>query len=159
MKKSIIAICGAALSLAAFAEPEAPEAAPEAPAAVRPARPARPERAPRQKPTFLQIDDKTTIEQIAAFKEEVSKKVDEAVAAYAAKDGDKKRPARIVLFVNDGSFGGPQGMGRGGEGRGPRGPQGGMRGQGRGDRGPRGPRGPRGGAPEAAPEAPAPDAK
>ena len=83
MKKSIIAICGAALSLAAFAEPEAPEAAPEAPAAVRPARPARPERAPRQKPTFLQIDEKTTPEQIAAFKEEVSKKVDEAVAAYA----------------------------------------------------------------------------
>ena len=119
MKKTLIALCGV-LSLAAFAEP-----AETAPAAA----PARPMMRQMPKPTMLMINEKTTAEEIAAFKAEVAKKVDEAVASYAAKTGDDKKPVRLVLFSNEG-MGRGQGMGPRGEGRGPRG-------EGRGPRGDR----------------------
>lgn len=120
MKKTLIALCGA-LSLAAFAEPADPAPCPEG----RPCPPieagARPHRR-MQKPTMLMINEKTTPEDIAAFKNEVSKKIEESLASYAAKPDNEKQPVRLVLFSNDGmGRGRGPGMGqRGGEGRGPR---------------------------------------
>ena len=118
MKKTLIALCGA-LSLAAFAEPAEP--APSAEAGARPMR-------QMPKPTMLVSNEKTTAEDIAAFKVELAKKVDESFAAYGKKDGEKQ-PVRLVLFSNEG-MGRGQGMGPRGEGRGPRG-------EGRGPRGDR----------------------
>lgn len=143
MKKSLMVFCGAALALAAFAEPEAaapgcacngnPSAActckgPEGCNCAKPARPDRPPRpnVERQRPPTLVLDGKTTPEQVEAFKKEICEKVDAAFAAQAAKAGEERQPTRIVLFVNDRGFGpgmGPQGRGgrRGPDGMGPRG--------------------------------------
>ena len=73
-----------------------------------------------QRPPMLTLSEKTTAEDIAAFKAEVAKKIDETAAAYAAKSGEDKKPVRIVLFTNEG-MGPRQGKGPRGEGRGPRG--------------------------------------
>ena len=138
MKKSLIAICGAVLALASFAEPEAPAEAPAQPP-KRMERRERPNRANRPAPTMLKLDANTTPEQVEAFKKQVAEKIDAAVAAQAAKTGDDKAATTIVLFVNDR----PIGMGMGQRGPG----QGGRRGPGQ--------RGPRGNRPAEAPE-PAP---
>ena len=138
MKKSLIAICGAGLALASFAEPEAPAEAPAQPP-KRLERRERPNRANRPAPTMLKLDANTTPEQVEAFKKQVAEKIDAAVAAQAAKTGDDKAATTIVLFVNDR----PIGMGMGQRGPG----QGGRRGPGQ--------RGPRGNRPAEAPE-PAP---
>lgn len=148
MKKTLIALCGA-LTLAAFADPAEPAPSAEAQAPRRPSAEAgaRPMRGPMQRPPMLTIGEKTTAEEIAAFKAEVAKKIDETAAAYAAKSGEDKKPVRIVLFTNEG-MGPRQGMGPRGEGRGPRGEGMGPRGEGRGPRGDR-PRRNRGGDAEA----------
>ncbi len=134
MKKLLIALCGA-LTLAAFAEPAAP--APEArPGTPPPAadRAARPNRGPRQKPMMINISERTKPEEVAAFKAEVLKKIDDTVASFANQPaGERKRPVRLVLFSNEGM--GPRGEGRG---RGPRGEGRGPGGEGRGPRPPRG---------------------
>ena len=127
MKKTLIALCGA-LSLAAFADPAEP--APSAEAGARPPMRQMP------KPTMLVIGEKTTAEDVAAFKAEVAKKIDDSFAAYAAKPAGEKQPVRLVLFSNEGMGRGP-GMGPRGEGRGPRGEGRGPRGEGRGPRGDR----------------------
>lgn len=121
MKKTLIALCGA-LTLAAFADsaepaPSAEAMGPRCPSAEACARP---KRGPMQRPPMLTLSEKTTAEDIAAFKAEVAKKIDETAAAYAAKSGEDKKPVRIVLFTNEG-MGPRQGMGPRGEGRGPRG--------------------------------------
>lgn len=127
MKKTILSLCGA-LSLVAFAEgPVPPPATPAQP--PRPAMEAgnRPQRAmrPEMMPTRLVVTDATTPEQIAAFKAEVAKKIDEAIAANRAKPATEKRPLNLMFFANDG-FSPRQGMnerpnmGPRGEGRGSR---------------------------------------
>jgi len=150
MKKTMIALCGA-LSLAAFAEPEAPEAgcacgqAKEAPKAEM--------RANREvkAPLVLNLDEGTTLDQIEAFKKDVLAKIDAAVAVKpegckCGKEGCKcpKAQKKVVVFVGDGA----PGMGR-------RGMQGrpGMQGR-QGMQGRRGMRRQMG-APAQAPEAPA----
>ena len=149
MKKSLIAICGAVLALASFAEPEAPAEAPAQPPKHMERR-ERPNRANRPAPTMLKLDANTTPEQVETFKKQVAEKIDAAVAAQAAKTGDDKAPTTIVLFVNDR----PIGMGMGQRG-GQRGPGMGQRGPGQGGRRGPGQRGPRGNRPAEAPE-PAP---
>lgn len=154
MNKSVLSFCGAALVFAAFAQEPAP--APEAKAdqpAVKAERGPRQMR-PRPQQSILTIDDKTTDEQVEAYKKEVAAKIDAAVAAYKAKpteEGKDKAPTRVMLMVMDRPFGmGPNGHpGMGGRGMG----------RGMGQKGPRGPRGDRPArpdgdkAPEAAPEA------
>lgn len=166
MKKSLVVFCGAVLCLAAFAEESAvADAAAEKPAAVESQRPHRGfdhvNRMNRPKPVALVINEKTTAEQIEAYKKEVAEKIDAAFTGYASKEAGEngvKQPTRIMLMVNDRMMGRP-GMGPGmGPGTGPgmgRGPKG--QGMGKGGR-----RGPRGARPEGAPaaeEAPAADAE
>ena len=139
MKKSLIAFCGAALAVAAFAQEPAVSAEAKADA------PAKAERGPRAvrnrpQPTMLLIDAKTTPEQVEAYKKEAAEKIDAAYAAFKTKkaeEGKEKAPTRVMLMVMDRPFGGPgmgQGMGPGMNGR-------------------RGPRGNRPGRPEGAPAA------
>ena len=99
MKKTLIALCGA-LTLAAFADSAEPAPSAEAKCPCRPSAEAgaRPKRGPMQRPPMLTLSEKTTAEDIAAFKAEVAKKIDETAAAYAAKSGEDKKPVRIVLF-------------------------------------------------------------
>lgn len=161
MKKTLIAFCGAALCLASFADETVCDGAAEQPACVEgaaskaaPARqcPRRPEfagRMNRPKPVALVINEKTTADQIEAYKKEVAEKIDAAFTGYATKEAGEngvKAPTRIMLMVNDRPMGRP-GMGPG-MGRGPKGP-----GMGRGGRrGPKGERPEGAPAPEAAPE-------
>ena len=162
MKKTLIAFCGAALCLASFADETVCDGAAGQPACVEgaaakatPARqcPRRPEcagRMNRPKPVALVINEKTTADQIEAYKKEVAEKIDAAFTGYATKEAGEngvKAPTRIMLMVNDRPMGRP-GMGPG-MGRGPKGP-----GMGRGGRrGPKGERPEGAPAPEAAPEA------
>ena len=104
----------------------------------------------RRPATFI-IDEKTTSEQIEAFKKDVCAKIEEAAKAYAAQEGEKKTPKSVMLFINDRRAFSREGMREGGMRRGPRdgmrrGPREG------GDRGPRegGDRGPRKGGDRAA---------
>jgi len=173
MKKSAIAICGAALAAVAFAQEPAPAPAPAPEMPAAPAegrafqRPDRPQRAQRyrpvKRPPTLVIDEKTTPEQVEAYKKLVVEKIDAAFASYKDKpvaEGEEgKVPTRVMLMVMDRPFGGP-GMGPG-MGNGPKGPRGdrpqGMR-RNRGQKPEiRGPEGPAP-APEGAP-APDPEAK
>ena len=157
MKKSAMAVCGAVFAAVAFAQEPAPApegATPASRAGGAPLpKPDRPQRGNRvrqsQPPMTFVIDEKTTAEQIDAFKKELAAKVDAAFEAYKAKpapeNGEAKPHTRIMLMVTDRSFGGPR-MGKGpGAGRG-----------GNGER-PQGMRGLRGPKPEA--PAPADDAK
>ena len=167
MKKSAIAICGAVLAAVAFAQEPAPAPEcgnPSAPA-EKPAfqRPDRPQRAKPgrqgQRPSALVIDEKTTPEQVEAYKKLVAEKIDAAFASFKDKpvaEGEAKAPTRVMLMVVDRPFGGP---GRGpamGQGNGPKGPKGDRPQGARRNRGPK----PEGRGPEApAPEAPAPEAE
>lgn len=159
MKKLLIILCGVALTLTGAAQ-DAPKAEGDKPAAKaegdrpgvkaeegasRPSAEARQQRQRmrregmrnRQRPAMFVIDEKTTSEQIEAFKKEVCAKIDEAAKAYAAQEGEKKSPKNIILFVNDRpNRARYEGMREGGMRRGPRdgvrrGPREG------GDRGPR----------------------
>lgn len=152
MKKLMIILCGVALTLTGAAQ-DAPKAKAEGDrpgvkaeeGASRPSAEARQLRQRmrregmrnRQRPVTFAIDEKTTSEQIEAFKKEVCAKIDEAAKAYAAQEGEKKSPKNIILFVNDRpNRARYDGMREGGMRRGPRdgmrrGPREG------GDRGPR----------------------
>ncbi len=152
MKKLMIAVCCAALSAATFADDSAPAAkaccdgdkkcrAAEGDKAVgkktkAEARKAAQKARAERKPNVLVINETTTPEQIEAYKKDVCKRIDDALAAYNGKqvaEGEKKSPVRVMLMVMDRPFGGP-GM----EGR-------------RGPRGDRPGRGPRRNRPEGAP--------
>ena len=123
MKKLLIILCGVALTLTGAAQ-DAPKAEGDKPAAKaegdrpgvkaeegasRPSAEARQQRQRmrregmrnRQRPVTFAIDEKTTSEQIEAFKKEICAKIDEAAKAYAAQEGEKKSPKNIILFVND----------------------------------------------------------
>ena len=158
MKKLLIILCGVALTLTGAAQ-DAPKAEGDKPAAKaegdkpgvkaeegasRPSAEARQQRQRmrregmrnRQRPAMFVIDEKTTNEQIEAFKKEVCAKIDEAAKAYAAQEGETKTPKSVMLFVNDRRAFAREGMREGGMRRGPRdgmrrGPREG------GDRGPR----------------------
>lgn len=158
MKKLLIILCGVALTLTGAAQ-DAPKAEGDKPAAKaegdrpgvkaeegasRPSAEARQQRQRmrregmrnRQRPVTFVIDEKTTSEQIEAFKKEVCAKIDEVAKAYAAQEGEKKTPKSVMLFVNDRRAFAREGMREGGMRRGPRdgmrrGPREG------GDRGPR----------------------
>ena len=151
MKKLMIILCGVALTLTgaaqdaskAKAEGDRPGVKAEE-GASRPSAEARQLRQRmrregmrnRQRPVTFAIDEKTTSEQIEAFKKEVCAKIDEAAKAYAAQEGEKKTPKSVMFFVNDRRAFAREGMREGGMRRGPRdgmrrGPREG------GDRGPR----------------------
>jgi hypothetical protein len=150
MKKLMIILWGVALTFTGAAQ-DVPKAEGDKPvakaeeAAARPSAEARQQRQRmrregmrnRQRPVTFAIDEKTTSEQIEAFKKEVCAKIDEAAKAYAAQEGEKKSPKNIILFVNDRpNRARYEGMREGGMRRGPRdgmrrGPREG------GDRGPR----------------------
>ena len=107
MKKSAIAICGAVLAAVAFAQEPAPAPEcgnPSAPA-EKPAfqRPDRPQRAKPgrqgQRPPALVIDEKTTPEQVEAYKKLVAEKIDAAFASFKDKpvaEGEAKAPTRVL---------------------------------------------------------------
>lgn len=130
MKKTLIALCGAAMTIAALAEGPAPEG--DKPEGPKPEMRQRGPRGPRgergpgmrgQRPLNLMVDAKTDEEKIAKFKAEVMAKIDETVAAQRAKPAEEAKPVSIVLFVNErGGFRpGPGMRGNGGpEGRRPR---------------------------------------
>ena len=155
MKKLLIILCGVALTLTGAAQ-DAPKAEGDKTAAKaegdkpgikaeegasRPSAEARQRMRRegmrnRQRPAMFVIDEKTTNEQIEAFKKEVCAKIDEAAKAYAAQEGETKTPKSVMLFVNDRRASAREGMREGGMRRGPRdgmrrGPREG------GDRGPR----------------------
>ena len=136
MKKLMIILCGVALTLTGAAQ-DAPKAKAEGDrpgvkaeeGASRPSAEARQQRQRmrregmrnRQRPVTFAIDEKTTSEQIEAFKKEVCAKIDEAAKAYAAQEGEKKTPKNIILFVNDRpNRARYEGMREGGMRRGPR---------------------------------------
>lgn len=134
MKKLLMALCGAALTLGAVAneacEAKCDKAAPCPEKRVQRQRMKR-EGMNRPMPARFTIDEKTTPADIEAFKKEVCAKIDEAAKAYAAKEGEKKAPTSLFLVVNDRSMRprgqgmrgkGPRGMGP--RGKGPRGPKG-----------------------------------
>lgn len=150
MKKLLVMLCGVAVAMTGVAQ-DAPKAEGDKPGvkaeegAPRPSAEARQQRQRmrregmknRQRPVTFVIDEKTTSEQIEAFKKGVCAKIDEAAKSYAAQEGEKKSPKNIILFVNDSpSRARYEGMREGGMRRGPRdgmrrGPREG------GDRGPR----------------------
>ncbi len=130
MKKLMVAFCGAALAAVAFAqEPAASAEAREAcgkccaakegvkakAEAKKEARKARAERGPRgmqgrPRQNVFVINDKTTAEQLEAYKKQVCERIDAAAKAYADKqvaDGEKKMPVRVMLNVIDRPFGRP----------------------------------------------------
>ena len=158
MKKIMTAICSTVIAFTAIAQDVAKQDGDKPgvkaeEGASRPSAEARQQRQRmrregmrnRQRPVTFAIDEKTTSEQIEAFKKEVCAKIDEAAKAYAAQEGEKKTPKNIILFVNDRpNRARYEGMREGGMRRGPRdgvrrGPRDGMRRGPRegGDRGPR----------------------
>lgn len=134
MKKLLMAVCAAALTLGAVADKACEEKCDKA--APCPEKQMQRQRMQRQgmnrpRPARLTINEKTTPADIEAFKKEVCSKIDEAAKAYAAKEGDKKAPTSLFLVVNDRSMR-PRGMGPRGKG---------MRGMGPRGKGKRGPKG------------------
>lgn len=151
MKKSMLMCCSALFALAVFADEPAP--APEAgmPKAPQGERGPRGMRGPRQAPVMIQITDKTTAEEVEAFKKNVMEKIDKSYAEYKAKpapEGAEKPALHVGVMIVER---------RPGMGPGMRGPGQGQ-GMGPGMRGPRGDRGPRRGGAGDKP-APAPEAK
>lgn len=158
MKKIMTAICSTVIALTAIAQDVAKQDGDKPgvkaeEGASRPSAEARQQRQRmrregmrnRQRSVKFVIDEKTTSEQIEAFKKEVCAKIDDAAKAYAAQEGEKKSPKNIELFVNDRpNRARYEGMREGGMRRGPRdgvrrGPRDGVRRGPRegGDRGPR----------------------
>lgn len=136
MKKLMVVFCSAVLACASVAQ-DAPKAEVEKPAVksegsavkvdgdkigvksegrIKRQRMRR-EGVRRQRPMMFVITEKTTSEQIEAFKKEVCSKIDETAKAFAAQEGEKKNPKSIMLFVNDRAFS----QREGGVRRGPRG--------------------------------------
>ena len=125
MKKSLIVCCSALLALAVFADEPAPSAEAAAPKAPRAERGPRGPRGPHMAPLMLPVTEKTTAEEVEAFKKKVIEKIDTSYADYKAKaapEGQEKPMLHMALMVMERR---PMGPGM----RGPRGP--------RGDRGPR----------------------
>lgn len=125
MKKSLIVCCSALLALAVFADEPAPSAEAAAPKAPRAERGPRGPRGPHMAPLMLPVTEKTTAEEVEAFKKKVIEKIDASYADYKAKaapEGQEKPMLHMALMVMERR---PMGPGM----RGPRGP--------RGDRGPR----------------------
>ena len=172
MKKSLIVCCSALLAFAVFAEEPAPRAeddAPGAPRAERGPRGPRAGRNPRRAPLMLTVSEKTTDEEVEAFKKKVLAKIDASYSEYkekAAPEGQEKPVMNMALMVMERRAGMEPGKRRAGmePGKrragmepGKRGP--GMRGSGRrgpGLRGERGAQRPRRGD---AGEKPAPEAE
>ena len=135
MKKIMTAICSTVIAFTAIAQDVAKQDGDKPgvkaeEGASRPSAEARQQRLQRmrregmrnrQRPLTFGINEKTTSEQIEAFKKEVCAKIDEAAKAYAAQEGEKKSPKNIVLFVNDRpNRARYEGMREGGMRRGPR---------------------------------------
>ena len=136
MKKSMIAICGAALAAVAFAQgPVCDGKGFQGPR--------HPGMEDRERPVMLFVCDKTDDAAVEAYKQAVLAKIDEAVA----KSREQKAPVKLVFTAGD------KRHGKMGPGRGMRRP----RPEGRRPEGPA----PEGPAPEEAPapEAPAPEAE
>lgn len=133
MKKSLIVCCSALLALAVFADEPAPSAEAAAPKAPRAERGPRGPRGPHMAPLMLPVTEKTTAEEVEAFKKKVIEKIDASYADYKAKaapEGQEKPMLHMALMVMERRPGmGPGMRGQGMRGQGPRGP--------RGDRGPR----------------------
>ena len=121
MKRSLMVFCGAALALAAFAEPKA---APGKGGRAAPnARPGGAQQMPQMHqmqnggfpmPTMFTINGSTTAQQVKDFKKQICDKVDAAFKARSAKTGEEKQPATIIFFVNEGGFNfGGMGLGQG----------------------------------------------
>lgn len=121
MKRSLMVFCGAALALAAFAEPKA---APGKGGRAAPnARPGGAQQMPQMPqmqnggfpmPTMFTINGSTTAQQVKNFKKQICDKVDAAFKARSAKTGEEKQPATIIFFVNEGGFNfGGMGLGQG----------------------------------------------
>ena len=138
MKKMLIVCCSALVALAVMADEPAPPAAGDAPKAPRAERGHR--GGPRMQPLMLRVTDKTTDEELAAFKRKVAEKIDARYAEYKAKaapEGQEKPPLNISLLMMERRPGmGPGARGQGPRGQGPRGPKG-ARGPRRGDAGDR----------------------
>jgi len=139
--KTLLAAC--AVAAAGFATAEAPAAKPQNPPPPKcEARPPCPmqegKMCERTKPLSLILAKDVKDADIAAFKQSVLAKIDEAAkAAKERKADDKLPPTRLVFISDDGRQGPPPGMGFG------RGPQGrGFQGRGFQGRGPQG-QGPR----------------
>lgn len=123
MKKLMVAFCSAVLACVGVAQ-DAPKADAEKPVAategsvvktegdkpdVKPEgriqrQRMRREGIRRQRPMMFVITEKTTSEQIEAFKKEVCSKIDETAKSFAAQEGEMKAPKSIMLFVNDRVF-------------------------------------------------------
>lgn len=122
MKKALMVFCGAALALAALAEPKA--AAPGKGGRAAPnARPGGMPQMPQMQnggfpmPTMLTINSSTTAQQVKDFKKQFCDKVDAAFKAQTAKTGEEKKPATVIFMVNEGGLDfGALGQGFGGAG-------------------------------------------